>query len=146
DNDLIVLHDDRKTERLRFTFPRQDFAEHRCLSDYFTNDADVVALMAVTVGSEVSRRAKALFDAGKYTDYLYLHGLGVETAEALAEYWHKRIRAEWGIGGDDAAEIAKLFKKQYRGCRYSFGYPACPDLEDQVKLFDLLEPERIGLS
>jgi 5-methyltetrahydrofolate--homocysteine methyltransferase len=116
------------------------------LSDYFAEDSDVVALMAVTVGHEVSRRAKALFESDRYTDYLYLHGLGVETAEALAEFWHKRIRAEWGFGDDDAPEIAKLLKKNYRGCRYSFGYPACPDLEEQVKLFELLEPQRIGLA
>jgi 5-methyltetrahydrofolate--homocysteine methyltransferase len=145
-NDLIVLRDDRETEWLRFSFPRQDHAEQLCLSDYFAEDSDVVALMAVTVGHEVSRRAKALFESDRYTDYLYLHGLGVETAEALAEFWHKRIRAEWGFGDDDAPEIAKLLKKNYRGCRYSFGYPACPDLEEQVKLFELLEPQRIGLA
>jgi 5-methyltetrahydrofolate--homocysteine methyltransferase len=145
-NDLVVLDDDRSSERLRFTLPRQDHGEGLCLSDYFSDESDVVALMAVTVGHEVSRRAKALFEADRYTDYLYLHGLGVETAEALAEYWHKQVRAEWGIGGDDAADIARLFKKDYRGCRYSFGYPACPDLEEQVKLFELLEPERIGLA
>jgi 5-methyltetrahydrofolate--homocysteine methyltransferase len=145
-NDLIVLDNERNSERLRFTFPRQDHAEKVCLSDYFSEERDVVALMAVTVGHEVSRRAKSLFESNRYTDYLYLHGLGVETAEALAEYWHKQIRAEWNIAGDDAADIGKLFKKQYRGCRYSFGYPACPDLEEQVKLFELLEPQRIGLG
>ncbi len=149
-NDLVIYQDDGQTERLRFTFPRQDGGEFLCLSDYFASNggeaADVVAFMAVTMGPEVSRRAKELFDAGKYTDYLYLHGLGVESAEALAEFWHRQIRAEWGIGGDDAADIRKLFKKHYRGCRYSFGYPACPVLEDQAKLFDLLGPERIGLA
>jgi 5-methyltetrahydrofolate--homocysteine methyltransferase len=149
-NDLVVYRDDGQTERLRFTFPRQDGGESLCLSDYFAADggeaADVVAFMAVTMGSEVSRRAKELFDAGKYTDYLYLHGLGVEAAEALAEFWHRQVRVEWGIAGDDAADVRKLFKKHYRGCRYSFGYPACPVLEDQAKLFELLEPERIGLA
>lgn len=145
-NDLIVLDENRQTERLRFSFPRQDHAEEVCLSDYFSEEQDVVSLMAVTVGHEVSRRAKSLFESNRYTDYLYLHGLGVETAEALAEYWHKQIRAEWKIAADDAADIGKLFKKQYRGCRYSFGYPACPDLEEQVKLFELLEPQRIGLG
>jgi 5-methyltetrahydrofolate--homocysteine methyltransferase len=149
-NDLVIYHDDGQAERLRFAFPRQDHGEFLCLSDYFApgegEAADVVAFMAVTMGPEVTRRAKELFDAGRYTDYLYLHGLGVESAEALAEYWHKRLREEWGIAGRDAADVRKLFKKHYRGCRYSFGYPACPDLEDQVKLFELLDPGRIGLS
>jgi 5-methyltetrahydrofolate--homocysteine methyltransferase len=79
-------------------------------------------------------------------DYLYLHGLGVESAEALAEWFHRQLRREWGIGGDDSPSIPKLFKKHYRGCRYAFGYPACPALEDQAKLFKLLDPERIGLT
>jgi len=149
-NDLIVYQDDRTTERLRFTFPRQDHGEYLCLADYFRpaegRGTDVVAFMAVTVGPEVTRRAAEFFNTGRYTDYLYLHGLGVESAEALAEYFHKRLRQEWGIGGDDAPQVQKLFKKHYRGCRYSFGYPACPALEDQVQLFTLLQPERIGLA
>jgi len=149
-NDLIVYEDDRKTERLRFKFPRQDHGEYLCLADYFRpaegRATDVVAFMAVTVGREVTRRAKAFYDAGQYTDYLYLHGLGVESAEALAEYFHKRLRQEWGVGGDDASQVQKLFKNHYRGCRYSFGYPACPALEDQAHLFNLLQPERIGLG
>ncbi|HEY1375946.1 MAG TPA: vitamin B12 dependent-methionine synthase activation domain-containing protein, partial [Gemmataceae bacterium] len=148
-DDLVIYHDDGQAERLRFTFPRQDGGEHLCLSDYFAaggEATDVVAFMAVTMGPEVSRRSKALFDAGQYTDYLYLHGLGVEAAEALAELWHQRVRREWGIAGDDARDVKKLFKKHYRGCRYSFGYPACPALEDQAKLFELLRPERIGLA
>jgi 5-methyltetrahydrofolate--homocysteine methyltransferase len=107
---------------------------------------DIVALFIVTVGHEVSRRTQQLFAANRYTDYLYLHGLGVESAEALAEFFHKRIRQEWGIGNEDAPEIQKLFKLHYRGCRYSFGYPACPSLEDQAKLFELLQPERIGVT
>jgi 5-methyltetrahydrofolate--homocysteine methyltransferase len=149
-DDLVVYHDDRRTERVRFRFPRQDHGEFLCLADYFRpgqgTAIDVVAFMAVTVGPEVSRRAREFFESDRYTDYLYLHGLGVETAEALAEYFHKRLRQEWGIGGDDAPQVQKLFKKHYRGCRYSFGYPACPNLEDQVQLFQLLQPERIGLA
>jgi 5-methyltetrahydrofolate--homocysteine methyltransferase len=149
-NELVVFHDDRVTERLRFSFPRQDHGEFLCLSDYHHNGragaTDVVALMAVTVGAEVSRQAQELFAGNKYTDYLYLHGLGVEAAEALAEWFHREIRREWGIAGSDAPEVRKLFKKHYRGCRYSFGYPACPALDDQAKLFELLHPERIGLS
>jgi 5-methyltetrahydrofolate--homocysteine methyltransferase len=149
-DDLVIYQEDGQTERLRFTFPRQDSGERLCLSDYFANGggeaADVVSFMAVTMGQEVSRRAKDLYDADQYVDYLYLHGLGVESAEALAEYWHQKLREEWGISGDDAADVRKLFKKHYRGCRYSFGYPACPALEDQAKLFELLNPERIGLA
>ena len=102
--------------------------------------------MAVTVGHEVSKRAKEYYEAGAYKDYLYLHGLGVETAEALAEYFHKRLRGEWGIGGQDSPNIPKLFKKHYRGCRYAFGYPACPNLDDQAGLFHLIEPQRVGIT
>jgi 5-methyltetrahydrofolate--homocysteine methyltransferase len=137
---------------LRFSFPRQDHGDFLCLTDYFRplNDdgsaSDVAGFMAVTVGRAVTKRALEWYESNRYQDYLYLHGLGVESAEALAEYWHLRIRREWGIGGDDAAEVRKLFKKHYRGCRYAFGYPACPALEDQAKLFQLLEPERIGLG
>ena len=149
-NDLIVYEDDGKTERLRFTFPRQDHGDFLCLSDYFLpgegRATDVVALMAVTVGHEVTRVAHEWYEAGKFQDYLFLHGLGVESAEALAEWFHQQIRREWGIADQDSPSIQKLFKAHYRGNRYAFGYPACPALEDQVKLFQLLEPERIGLA
>ena len=152
-NDLIIYEEDKRTERLRYSFPRQDHGEFLCLSDFFAPvngsvgmpAADVVAFMGVTMGHEVSRRAKEFFDSDRYMDYLYLHGMGVEMAEALAEWFHQRLRREWGIDADDADSIPKLFKKHYRGCRYAFGYPACPDLEDQVKLFELLAPEQIGL-
>jgi 5-methyltetrahydrofolate--homocysteine methyltransferase len=96
------------------------------------------------MGTDVTKRARKLFDDNEYTEYLYLHGLGVEAAEALAELWHKRMRAEMGIAQDDASEIKKLFTQHYRGSRYSFGYPACPDMSDQEKLFRLLKPGRIG--
>jgi len=148
---LTVYQDDGRTPRVRFEFPRQDHGEYLCLSDY-TEPAqdgiamDYVALMAVTMGREVTRIAQEWYTAGKYQDYLYLHGLGVESAEALAEYFHRQIRQEWGIAGDDASEVRKLFKGHYRGCRYSFGYPACPALEDQKQLFELIEPQRIGLE
>ncbi|MFL5341605.1 MAG: methionine synthase [Gemmataceae bacterium] len=149
-DDLIIFDDDRRTERTRFTFPRQDGGESLCLSDYFlTADSgrtDVVALMAVTVGPEVSRRAQELFAANRYQDYLFLHGLGVETAEALAEYWHARVRSEIGFGAQDPDGLDDILKVNYRGCRYSFGYPACPELADQTKLFELLHAERIGLA
>ena len=152
-DDLIIYQEDSTTERLRFHFPRQDHGESLCLSDYFRpvnagaiRATDVVSFMAVTMGDEVTRRAKELFDADRYMDYLYLHGLGVESAEALAEWFHQQLRREWNIADQDSPSVAKLFKGHYRGCRYAFGYPACPDLGDQVKLFQLLEPERIGLK
>jgi 5-methyltetrahydrofolate--homocysteine methyltransferase len=150
-NDLIIFQDDSKTERLRFHFPRQVDREGLCLSDYFApmkegKAVDHAGFLVVTVGRRASERAQELFHQNKYTDYMYLHGLSVESAEATAEYWHKRLRQEWGIGGNDDPDVQKLFKLHYRGCRYSFGYPACPNLEDQAKLCDLLKPERIGIT
>lgn len=150
-NDLVIFEDDRRTERLRFHFPRQRAGENLCLADYFqpwngSEAEDHASFFCVTMGRTASERAHQLFKADQYTDYLYLHGLSVEATEALAELFHQRIRQEWGIGHDDAADVQKLFKLHYRGCRYSFGYPACPELEDQVKLFQLLNPERIDVS
>ncbi|MBT8485479.1 MAG: methionine synthase [Phycisphaerales bacterium] len=150
-DDLIIYDPDDATREIeRFTWPRQATRDRRCIADFFrsvaSGERDVIGLHCVTVGDEASRRAKTLFEANEYTEYLYLHGMGVETAEALAEYWHRRIRTELGIDGDDAAEIRKLFTQGYRGSRYSFGYPACPDLSDQEKLFRLLQPERIGCT
>ena len=148
-NDLIIYRDDRKTERLRFAFPRQQADRFLCLADYFagigTGKMDVVAFSLVTMGRIASEHATKLFASGGYKDYLYFHGLSVEAAEALAELWHKRIREELGIGGKDAREIKRLFSQGYQGSRYSFGYPACPNLEDQSKLFELLDGERIGV-
>jgi 5-methyltetrahydrofolate--homocysteine methyltransferase len=134
----------------RFTFPRQTKGRQFCIADFFSPKssgvADVVAFDVVTMGSHASEYARGLYAANKYKEYLYVHGLSVETAEALAEYFHKLIRRELGIEGDDAPEIRKLFSQHYRGSRYSFGYPACPALEDQARLFRLLRPERIGVS
>jgi 5-methyltetrahydrofolate--homocysteine methyltransferase len=107
---------------------------------------DVLACQVVTVGHRASEITAKLFADHRYMDYLYLHGLSVETAEALAEYWHKRIREELGIAHEDADDIRKLFQQHYRGSRYSFGYPACPDLEQQRELFHLLQPDRIGVT
>ena len=137
-------------EALRFTFPRQKEGRGLCLSDYFLKKAsgqmDVLGMTCVTVGARASHETQKLFEAGEYTKYLYLHGLSVETAEALAEFNHKRMREELGIAGDDAPHIRDLFHQKYRGSRYSFGYPACPNLEDQTKLFALLHPdETIGV-
>ena len=149
-DDLIIYHEDGRTEWLRFTFPRQPSPPYKCISDFFrpvqSGERDVVAFHLVTMGSRVSEVERELFATHQYQDYLYLHGLGVEAAEALAEYWHKRIREEMGIADEDAKEIRLLFSLKYRGCRYSFGYPACPNLEDQAKLFELLRPERIGVT
>jgi 5-methyltetrahydrofolate--homocysteine methyltransferase len=148
-NDLIVYEPGTEEERVRFTFPRQRDDRHLCLADYFvarnSRRMDVVAFHLVTVGRRASEYSAALFEANNYKDYLYFHGLSVESAEALAELWHKRVREELGIAGQDASEIRRLFSQGYQGSRYSFGYPACPDLEDQVKLFDLLDGERIGV-
>jgi 5-methyltetrahydrofolate--homocysteine methyltransferase len=138
----------------RFTFPRQPTDRRLCLADFYLpkeeaerrNQPDVVAFTAVTVGREASRYTAKLFAANDYVDYLYMHGLSVETAEALAEYWHKIVRTELGMGANDAQDVTRLFSQGYQGSRYSFGYPACPNLEDQTKLFELIRPERIDIT
>src|SRR5579862_3137111 len=133
------------SEALRFTFPRQREGRRLSIADFFTSKSsgkmDVIGLSLVTIGSKASLETQRLFEGGEYTKYLYLHGLSVETAEALAELHHKKMREELGIAGNDAPEIRDLFHQKYRGSRYSFGYPACPNLEDQTKLFALLHPE-----
>ncbi|MCK5571933.1 MAG: methionine synthase, partial [Bacteroidetes bacterium] len=148
-DDLVIYQPDSVNERLRFTFPRQTGDRYLCLSDYFSpkesGTMDVVAFHLVTVGRVASEYAARLLSADNYKEYLYFHGLSVESAEALAELWHKRIREELGIAGRDAQEIRRLFSQGYQGSRYSFGYPACPNLEDQGKLFELLDGERIGV-
>jgi 5-methyltetrahydrofolate--homocysteine methyltransferase len=134
-----------KTELLRFTFPRQREGRKLCISDFFapksSGKMDVLGLSLVTIGSKASEETQRLFEGGEYTRYLYLHGLSVETAEALAEYLHKKMREDLGIASEDSPHIRDLFHQKYRGSRYSFGYPACPNLEDQTKLFALLHPE-----
>ena len=132
-------------ELLRFTFPRQKEGRRLCISDFFaapsSGKMDVIGLSLVTIGSKASVETQRLFESGEYTRYLYLHGLSVETAEALAEFHHKKMREELGIAAEDSPHIRDLFHQKYRGSRYSFGYPACPHLEDQTKLFALLKPE-----
>ncbi|MBP9108302.1 MAG: methionine synthase [Pyrinomonadaceae bacterium] len=153
-NDLIIYQDDEKTERMRFTFPRQPVdqrgGKNLCLADFFASvdsgKTDVVAFDLVTMGRKASEHSAKLFKSDNYTDYLLFHGLSVESAEALAEMWHKRIREELGIADSDAPEMAKLFHQGYQGSRFSFGYPACPNIEDQTKLFELLQPERIDVE
>jgi 5-methyltetrahydrofolate--homocysteine methyltransferase len=148
--DLIIYCDDMKTERVRFTFPRQTDDRFLCLADYFapvsSGRMDVVSFHMVTMGKKASEHSAKLFAANDYKNYLYFHGLSVEATEALAELWHKKIREELGIARDDAPEIRRLFSQGYRGSRYSFGYSACPNLEDHVKLFELLHPEQIGVK
>lgn len=150
-NDLIIWTDEsRTTERTRFHFPRQKVEPYLCISDFFrpidSGDIDYAAFHIVTMGKTVSEKAAELFAANEYQKYLELHGIGVEMAEALAEYWHKRIRTEWGYVEEDGPSLAGLFRQQYRGGRYSWGYPACPDLEDNAKVADLLEAGRIGIE
>jgi 5-methyltetrahydrofolate--homocysteine methyltransferase len=150
EGDDLVIYDpeDDSREIERFTFPRQRERERLCISDFFrpieSGEKDIVGFHCVTMGVEASHRARQLFERHEYTEYLYLHGMGVECAEALAELWHKRMRAEMGIGHEDSPRIRELFTQHYRGSRYSFGYPACPDMSDQEKLFRLIKPERIG--
>jgi 5-methyltetrahydrofolate--homocysteine methyltransferase len=146
-NDVVLYESpDSKKEIQRFTFPRQREGRKLSIADFFapkdSGMLDVIGLSVVTMGSRASEETKKLFDSGEFTRYLYFHGLSVETAEALAEYFHKIVRQELGIAGDDAARINDLFHQKYRGSRYSFGYPACPNLEDQTKLFALLKPEQ----
>ena len=149
-NDLVVwTDDDRRSERLRFTFPRQRKDRHLCIADFFrpveSGDADYAAFHVVTMGEKATERERELFAADQYRDYLLVHGLSVEMTEALAEYWHRRIREEWGFADEDGPTLTGLFRQQYRGSRYSWGYPACPDLEDQAKLDDLLDLGQIGV-
>src|SRR5690606_22154100 len=150
DGDDLVVLDENGGERTRFTFPRQRRDRHLCLADYFrpkeSGETDVVAFQVVTVGSAISRATKELFEKNAYRDYLELHGLSVQLTEALAEYWHTRVRAELGFAGDDPAQIEEFFKLGYRGARFSLGYGACPDLEDRAKIMRLLEPERVGVT
>ncbi|AWN26362.1 MULTISPECIES: methionine synthase [unclassified Streptomyces] len=147
--DLILLHEDG-TERTRFTFPRQRRGRRLCLADYFrpeeSGETDVVGLQVVTVGSKIGGATAELFEANSYRDYLELHGLSVQLAEALAEYWHARVRAELGFAGEDPDDVEDMFALKYRGARFSLGYGACPDLEDRAKIADLLQPERIGVE
>jgi len=144
------LKPDRFERWQSFIFPRQKKEKHLCISDYYKSvDSglmDVVSFQIVTVGSKASEYAQELYSANLYQDYLYFHGFSVETAEALAEYWHKVVRAELKIDGADSKEIKKLFQQGYQGSRYSFGYPACPNLEDNKQLFEILKPERAGIS
>ncbi|MEU6758299.1 methionine synthase [Streptomyces sp. NPDC046685] len=146
--DLIIL-DEQGNERTRFTFPRQRRGRRLCLADFFrpeeSGETDVVGLQVVTVGSRIGEATAKLFESDSYREYLELHGLSVQLAEAMAEYWHARVRAELGFGGEDPDKVEDMFDLKYRGARFSLGYGACPDLEDRAKIADLLQPERIGV-
>ena len=152
DGDDVVIYDapDSDTVVARWSFPRQSAGRGLCIADFFrpveSGERDVIALQCVTVGDRISERAAELFRADRYTDYLYLHGIGVESAEALAEYWHARVRAELGIAGADANAVEELFRQGYQGSRFSFGYAACPDLELRASLVELLAAGRIGVE
>jgi 5-methyltetrahydrofolate--homocysteine methyltransferase len=150
-NELVVWSDEsRRTEAARFRFPRQQVEPFLCIADFFrpvqSGEPDYAAFHIVTMGSAVSEETARLFAANEYQRYLLLHGLGVEMAEALAEYWHKRIREEWGFVTEDGPTLGGLFRQQYRGGRYSWGYPACPDLEDNATVAALLGAERLGIA
>jgi 5-methyltetrahydrofolate--homocysteine methyltransferase len=153
-NDLIIYNDDRQTERARLQFPRQDGKQNLCLSDYYrstksgakSGEMDVAGFHIVTVGTAVGDHAHKLFEDDQYQDYLYWHGYGVEMAEALAEYWHQHIRQELAIAANDGPTPRDLIAGRYQGARFSFGYPACPNLEDQQILVDLLQPQEIGVT
>ncbi len=151
-DDLVVLHHEGPSEgqeRLRFTFPRQRRDRHLCLSDFFrpksSGEIDVLPFHLVTMGSRISEAAAELFAKNAYRDYVELHGLSVQLTEALAECWHARVREELGFGGEDSEDLGQVLRQGYRGSRYSFGYAACPDLEDRIKMVELLNPERIGV-
>ncbi len=149
--DLVVYTDDtRSAEQTRFSFPRQRQEPHLCIADFFrsvaSGEKDYAAFQVVTMGARASVRTAGLFKEDRYLDYVSLHGLSVEMTEALAELWHRRIREEWGFADEDAPTLTGLFRQQHRGGRYSFGYPACPDLEDNAKVVELLQAGRIGVS
>ncbi len=149
--DLVIWSDEsRDGELTRFRFPRSGVEPHQCITDLVKpidgDELDFVAFHIVTMGAAISERTAELFAADKYTDYLMLHGLGVEMAEALAEMWHRRIREEWGFAEEDGPSLAGLFRQQYRGGRYSWGYPACPDLEDNQRVAELLGADRLGIE
>jgi len=155
-NTLVVLDENGTSERARFTFPRQRQERRLCLADFFKprgdGPLDVVGLQLVTVGQPISEYTAKMFARDEYRDYLEVHGLSVQLTEALAEYWHRRVRSELilpngaAVGATDPTDLAGILKNDYRGCRYAFGYPACPDLEDRAKVVDLLDASRIGVN
>ena len=152
-NDLVVVHhegDLKGKERVRFNFPRQSRDRRLCLADFFrgkdSSELDVVSFQFVTMGQSISDAISKLFNANLYREYLELHGLSVQLTESLTEHWHARTREELGINALDSRDLKEIFDQGYQGSRYSFGYPACPDLEQQLQICELLDPDRIGVS
>jgi len=151
-NDELIVYEDQagQKEFCRFAFPRQSSGQRLCLADFFrsqkSRELDIVAFQLVTVGQSASNNVRELFSQDKYQEYLYWRGLLAETANALAEWVHKRIRIEWGVVDEEPLNEKEIFKHHYRGARYSFGYSSCPHLEDQVKILELLQAERIGVG
>ncbi|WP_042699600.1 vitamin B12 dependent-methionine synthase activation domain-containing protein, partial [Azospirillum sp. B506] len=149
-NDVILFEEDGTTEAARFSLPRQAKEDGECIADFLRDvtdpERDVIGLQVVTMGQHCAEVAREWFAENRYQDYLYLHGLSVEMTEAMAEYVHARIRAELGYGAEDSRDKEKLLQQSYRGSRYSFGYPACPNLKDQEQLLKLLDAGRIGIE
>ena len=157
-DDMVILHHEGPdggsggepgTERMRFTFPRQRRDRHLCLADFVrpkdSGEVDVVAFQLVTVGASVDPHTARLFAENRYREYMELHGLSVQLTESLAEFWHSRVREELGFAAEDPADLDGMFKVDYRGARFSLGYPACPDMEDRRKVMELLRAERVGV-
>ncbi len=150
-DELIVWTDEHRTEeRVRFSFPRQQKDRFLSIPDFFrpadSGETDYAGFTVVTMGQEATVHERELFGEDRYQEYLLAHGLSIETTEALMELWHLRMREEWGYVDEDGPSVQGLFRQKYRGSRYSWGYPACPDLEDQAKLVDLLDPASIGVT
>jgi 5-methyltetrahydrofolate--homocysteine methyltransferase len=153
---ILASHSSDAAEVTRFTFPRQRRDRRLCLADFFrprdTGEVDVVAFHLCTMGQPIADYAQSLFEADAYRDYLEVHGLGVQLTEALAEYWHRRVREELRLPGgipmsdEDPTDVTEFFTLGYRGARFSLGYGACPNLEDRAKIANLLQPERIGVK
>jgi 5-methyltetrahydrofolate--homocysteine methyltransferase len=154
DRNSLIIYDHtklpEKVEIASFDFPRQRRDRRLCISDFFKDvkspEIDIIAMQVVTMGDRISEVAQEFFSKNNYREYLEIHGLSVQLTEALAEYWHSRIREELAIGLEDRVDIKGILDQGYRGSRYSFGYPACPDLEQQVLLCNLLNVERIGVT
>lgn len=149
-DDLVLFEEDGRSEITRFTLPRQSGGDKTSITDFVRDisdrERDVLGLQVVTMGQHCAEMARNWFAENRYQDYLYLHGISVEMTEAMAEYTHKKIRAELGFGHEDEREFDKMLQQGYRGSRYSFGYPACPNLEDQVPILKLLGATRIGVE
>ncbi len=141
------MQDENKT--YEFAFPRQEFPPHLCIADFFKPEkdgGDIAGFFVVTIGEKIGQISKELFEKDAYHDYLMLHGFGVEVTDALAEYWHEVMRRELGIAEERPDHVSGFVTQQYQGSRYGFGYPACPDLGAHEHVFNLLKPDKIGVT